>query len=224
MDADLQHPPSLIPKMVEMWRGGANVVYTTKRSANLSFIKNIIVKSAYWFISKISGMKLEFGQSDFRLIDRKVLDIILAMPECHKFLRGQVKWIGFKQEGIPYDVEKRFAGTAKFSYKSLYALALDGIFSFGRYPLHLVMIFALVVLGCSSAYMLIVLMIWILKLLRIVNIPMPPGYTDIIMAVCFLGSVQLVAVGILSEYVGRIYEQTKGRPLFIVQEDSGKAL
>jgi len=222
MDADLQHPPSLIPKMVEMWRNGAEVVYTTKENANLPFLKNLIVKASYRFISKVSGLSLSFGQSDFRLLDKKVLSVLLDMPECHKFLRGQVSWIGFRQQGIPYNVGKRHSGLPKYSFRSLSRLALDGIFSFGRYPLHLVMLFALVILGCSSAYIIMVLTIWVLKVLGIVNIPVPPGYTDIVMAVCFLGSVQLVAIGILSEYVGRIYDQTKGRPPFIVTEAAVK--
>ncbi|MCM8790591.1 MAG: glycosyltransferase family 2 protein [Candidatus Omnitrophica bacterium] len=222
MDADLQHPPSLIPEMVKRWREGVDVVYTTKQDANIDPIKGFIVRASYWFISKISGLSLEFGQSDFRLIDKKILKLILDMPECHKFLRGQVRWLGFRQEGIPYNVEKRHAGKPKFSYRSLYHLALDGIFSFGRYPLHLIMLFSLIIFFFSSLYLMIVIGIWILKILRIVRIPMPPGWTDLIMAVCFLGSVQLMAVGVLGEYVGRIYEQTKKRPIFIVKEDSAK--
>ena len=224
MDGDLQHPPSLIPKMIDMWRSGTEVVYTTKVDANLPFTKNLIVKASYWFISKVSGLKLNFGQSDFRLIDKKVLKVLVGMPEYHKFLRGQVSWIGFKQEGIPYNVGKRHSGVPKYSFRKLATLALDGIFSFGRYPLHLVMLFGLIVLGCSSAYILIMLTIWILKLLGIVHIAMPPGYSDLIVAICFLGSVQLVAIGILSEYVGRIYDQAKGRPVFITKESSPEAL
>jgi dolichol-phosphate mannosyltransferase len=223
MDADLQHPPTLIPEMVNRWRAGADVVFTTKRDSKLPAVKGAIVRSAYWFISKLSGLQLEFGQSDFRLIDRKVLKTILQMPECHKFLRGQVRWVGFKQEGIPYDVGHRYAGTAKYSYKTLYDLALNGIFSFGRYPLHLVMIAGLFMFLFSSVYIFLLLIVWALKIFRIIRIAMPPGYTDIIMAVCFLGSVQLLSIGILSEYVGRIYEQTKARPIFIVKEDSRKA-
>ena len=223
MDADLQHPPSLIPKMVELWRGGADVVYTTKRDANVPPIRSVIVRGAYWFISKVSGLALQFGQSDFRLIDKKVLDVLTAMPECHKFLRGQVSWVGFNQKGLSYDVGNRHSGVPKYSFRSLAALALDGIFSFGRYPLHLVMLFGMLVFFCSSAYICFVLAAWVLKLTGIIRINMPPGYTDIIMAVCFLGSVQIMAIGILSEYVGRIYEQTKGRPVFIVREGSEKA-
>ncbi len=142
------------------------------------------------------------------------------MPEYHKFLRGQISWIGFKQASINYDVGKRHGGKPKYSYKSLYALALDGIFSFGRYPLHLIMLLSFAVLAVSFLYAFMILMIWTLKILRIIHLPMPPGWTDLIMAVLFLGSVQLIAIGILSEYVGRVYDQAKGRPVFIARETS----
>ncbi|MFC1576470.1 glycosyltransferase family 2 protein [Candidatus Omnitrophota bacterium] len=220
MDADMQHPPALIPKMVGMWRKGAEIVYTVKNNPNLPFIKGIIVKASYWFISKVSGLKLNFGQSDFRLIDRKVLKIILDMPEYHKFLRGQVSWIGFRQEGIPYDVEKRHSGKAKYSYGKLYNLALDGIFSFGRYPLHLIMLLSLIVFAASFCYIAVILCLWILKSLNIIDVSMPPGWTDLIMGILLLGSIQLMAIGILGEFIGRVFDQTKGRPVFIVRESS----
>lgn len=222
MDADLQHPAALIPKMIELWQKGTEVVYTIKENANLPFLKNIIVRFAYWFISKVSGLQLNFGQSDFRLIDKKVLKIILQMPEYHKFLRGQVEWTGFRQKGLPYNVEKRHGGKAKYSYGKLSSLALDGIFSFSRYPLHLVMMFSLIILIASSIYILIELSVWLLKILNIIHLPMLPGWTTLIVAVFFLGSVQLMAIGLMGEYVGRIYDQTKGRPIFIVKEMSVK--
>jgi len=221
MDADMQHPPHLIPKMIDLWRKGDEVVYTIKKDAKLPFIKHIIVKMSYWFISKVSGMRLDFGQSDFKLIDKKVLKVILEMPEYHKFLRGQVKWIGFKQNGFSYNVEKRHSGKPKYSYKKLYGLALDGIFSFGKYPLHLVMLFSLIVFGVASIYISIILLIWALKLFNILHIAMPPGWTSLSMAVLFLSSIQLMAIGILGEFLGRIFDQTKGRPVFIVKEMSG---
>lgn len=220
MDADLQHPPALIPQMINLWRNGTEVVYTVKKGSKLPFIKYIIVKLSYWFISKISGLELGFGQSDFRLIDKKVLKVILKMPEYHKFLRGQVKWIGFKQEKLTYNVEKRHSGRPKYSYKSLYGLAMNGIFSFGKYPLHLVMMLGLIVLCASSLYIFAIIAVWMFKLLGIFNIPMPPGWTTLVMVILFFGSLQLMAIGILSEYVGRIYDQTKGRPIFIVRETS----
>ena len=122
MDADLQHPPALLPDMIARWRAGAEVVYTTKRSANVSVPKYVLVKLFYWGISKMSGMVLDFGLSDFRLLDRKVADALLRIPEYHKFLRGQVKWVGFRQEGLAYDVQDRHGGRSKFSYGHLWPL------------------------------------------------------------------------------------------------------
>ena len=220
MDADLQHPPSLICRMIEMWQYGTDIVYTTKRLANIPLVKNIVVRLSYWFISRISGLKLKFGQSDFRLIDKKVLKVILDMPEYHKFLRGQIEWLGFKQEGFAYDVEPRYSGKAKYSYKSLYELALNGIFSFGKYPLHIIMIFALLVFAVSSAYILLILATWILRALNIVDLNMPLGWTSMVVVVLFLGSVQLMVTAVIGEYIGRVFDQTKGRPVFIVKEKS----
>ncbi len=221
MDADMQHPPALIPKMIDLWRKGAEVVYTIKKDANLPFVKRFIVKMSYWFISRISGLKLNFGQSDFRLIDKRVLKVILEMPEYHKFLRGQVSWIGFRQECISYDVEKRHSGKPKYSYKKLYDLALNGIFAFGRYPLHLVMSLSIIVFSISFAYMLFIVITWILKICNLSHIEAPPGWSTLVVGVLFLGSIQLMAIGVLGEYVGRIFDQTKNRPIFIVKEKSG---
>lgn len=220
MDADLQHPPSLIPKMIEMWRNGAEVVCTIKKSYDINFVKKVIIKTAYWFISKISGLKLSFGQSDFKLLDRKVLKVMLNMPEYHKFLRGQVKWIGFRQEALPYDVQKRYGGKAKFNYKSLYNLALAGIFSFGRYPLHLIMLFSFLIMFLCSLYIFFILAMWILKWLHLSDWPFPPGWTDLIVIMMFLNSMQLIFLGLTGEYIGRIYDQAKNRPVFIVRESS----
>jgi len=224
MDADLQHPPHLISEMIKMWCEGIEVVYTTKEdSANISFFKLVLVKSFYWLISKISGLKLYFGQSDFRLLDKKVLNVILNMPEYHKFLRGQVEWVGFKQKGITYDVEKRHSGKSKFSYGNLFAFALDGIFSFSRYPLHLLMLFGVIIAVSSFIYILVTMLIWLLNTLGVFNaFPIPPGWVNLTVSIFFLGSVQLIGIGILGEYIGRSFDQVKGRPNFIIREMSGE--
>lgn len=223
MDADLQHPPSIIPEMIKLWRSGIEVVYTKKAKTSLPPMKYLIIRSSYWFISKISGLNLDFGQSDFRLLDSKVLKVILEMPEYHKFLRGQVSWVGFNQKGISYDVQKRHGGVAKYSYKHLYDLALNGIFSFGKYPLHIIMVLGVIVCGISALFLSSVLIIWILKIANICHIPMPPGWSSLIIALMLLGSVQLITIGVVGEFVGRIYDQTKLRPVFIVREESERS-
>ena len=195
MDADLQHSPELIPKMIDLWRAGFEVVYTTKKKYRLKFISLLIIKFFYWFISKISGLKLNFGQSDFRLLDRKVLNVILKMPEYHKFLRGQIEWIGFRQYGLTYDVEKRHGGKTKFSYRDRFSFALDGIFAFASYPLHLLMLCASFVGALSFIYICIELTRWVLKVTNICPaLYVPPGWVTLIVAVFFLGSIQLFAI------------------------------
>lgn len=223
MDADLQHPPSLIPRMIELWKQGYEVVYTKKQNYQTSWWRRRQVQIFYWLLSKLSRLKLSFGQSDFRLLDRKVVDLINRMPEYRKFLRGLVEWVGFRQIGLEYEVSKRHAGDSKFSFRSLSSLALDGILSFSFLPLRWSLWMGLIVAGFCLLYTAYTASLGILKLyfgIEFVGLPIPPGWATLTAAVLFLASIQLIAIGVLSEYVGRIYEQTKGRPVFIVQEAS----
>ncbi|MBI4322975.1 MAG: glycosyltransferase family 2 protein [Candidatus Omnitrophica bacterium] len=221
MDADLQHPPALLPQLIALWQDGAEVVYTTKRNARVPWPRLLMVKLFYWGISKLSGLELDFGLSDFRLLDRKVAEVILQIPEYHKFLRGQVKWVGFRQRGVLYDVEDRLRSVSKFSYRHLVAFALDGLFAFSRYPLRIVGLIGALTAGLALLYMLFVFSLGVMDLLRIAHhLPWPPGWATLTVAILFLGSLQLVAIGVLGEYIGRVYDQTKGRPVFIVRERS----
>jgi|TARA_Y100000588_G_scaffold111366_1_gene122121 dolichol-phosphate mannosyltransferase len=217
MDADLQHPPDLIPTMLSLWNEGYQIVNTTKKQNHMNGIKGIQVRLFYWLISRMSGVKLSFGQSDFRLIDRKALDILLTMPERRKFIRGIVNWIGFSQTSIQYSVAERLTGQSKFSYRSLFSFALDGIFSFSTLPLRFFIGLGTSVALLSLLYAVIAASLGIAKYVY-PNLQLPPGWATLAVAISFLGSVQLIAIGVLGEYVGRIYEQTKGRPTFIVSE------
>ncbi len=222
MDADLQHPAQIIPQMIERWKSGFEVVYTIKKDLGLPMLHGVLVKSFYAVVSKFSGMVLNLGESDFRLLDRKVVDAIVAIPEYHKFLRGLVKWVGFKQCGLEYSVRPRLSGHSKFSYRKLVFFALDGIFSFSRYPLRIVTFMSLVVAFLSFLYILFVLTLEFLKLTGApIQMPLPPGWATLAVSVFFLGSTQLVVIGILGEYIGRLFVQTKGRPPFIVRESGG---
>ncbi len=224
MDADLQHPPSLIPEMIRLWKEGNEIVYTTKRRAELPPLKNAVVKIFYRLVSRISKLNLSFGESDFRLIDGNVLESVIRMPEYHKFLRGQIKWVGFRQQELPYDVQQRRHGQSKFSYRDLFAFAIDGMVSFSGYPLRLLTMGGAFIAGLSLLYIAWILLVWSAQLTGLTAfsaIPLPPGWVTLTIAILFLGSIQIVAVGILGEYVGRIFDQTKGRPNFIVRKTSG---
>ena len=222
MDADLQHPPSLIPKMIDLWRKGAEVVYTTKEETDLAFGWRLTMKVFYWLFSKISGLKLNFGQSDFRLLDKKVVQVILKIPEYHKFLRGQVEWVGFRQQGLSYKVRMRHSGKSKFPYINRFPTALDGIFGFSKNPLHLIALFSSFVACGSFLYMIYSCLVWIgYKLNIFTNVYLVPGWTTIVVGIFFFASIQLLAIAILGEYVSRTYDQTKGRPVFIIREASG---
>jgi dolichol-phosphate mannosyltransferase len=219
MDADLQHPPSLIPEMLRQWELGYDVVYTTKDSYEASTFRKFQIKLFYKLLSSFSGLKLSFGQSDFRLLSRRVLDVVLGMPEQPKFLRGMVEWVGFRQIGLNYDVAPRFSGVSKFSYRSLLSFALDGIISFSSQPLHWIFLIGLVVAGLSFVYTLFSLLCGIMYWLGM-GVALPPGWATLAMAITGLGGLNLIALGIIGEYIRRIFNLCKGRPTFIVQDSS----
>ena len=222
MDADLQHPPELIPEMLRLWREGHDVVYTTKRNAHLPRLWLWQMRLFYALISKLSGLRLSFGQSDFRLIDRKVANVLRSLPEYRKFLRGLISWVGFKQTGVEYTVSERREGRSKYSYRSLVAFALNGVFSFSVVPLRLLLLFGVFIWCVTLPYIAWVLILGVNHLMG-GAIDLPPGWATISVSVIWLGSVQLVAIGLIGEYAGRIYDQTKGRPEFIIREMSDGA-
>jgi len=220
MDADLQQPPSLLPDMVELWKDGNSVVYTKKKNYTMPAWRTFQVRMFYRLVSKLSGLELSFGQSDFRLLDRQVADLIIGLPEYRKFLRGIVQWVGLRQAGLEYEVAARHAGESKFRFATLVSFAIDGILSFSLIPLRASLLIGFVVAAICIAFGLYTVTIGALNLFG-AGVPLPPGWATLTASALFLASVQLLAIGALSEYVGRIFEQTKGRPPFIVQELSG---
>jgi len=219
MDGDLQHPPSVLPEMIRLWREGYEVVYTHKRSNHVRGLRLLQIRFGYYLISKWSGLRLSFGQSDFRLLDRKVLDVILAIPESRKFLRGLVQWVGFRQIGIPYDPAPRFAGEAKYTFRSLAALAANGVLSFSMVPLRLALVIGSGVAAASLLFGVIALLLGLGRLAGAATW-LPPSWALVAVALTLLAGVQLMAIGMVGEYLGRVVEQTKGRPEFIVRESS----
>lgn len=216
IDADLQDPPELIAKMVSKWREGFEVVYGTRtvRSGESQF-KIATARMFYRVLNRLSDVPIPLDTGDFRLMSRNVVDVIKSMPEQDRFVRGMVSWVGFNQVALPYRRERRFAGTSKYPLRKMLRFAIDGILSFSARPLQLS-----VALGAISAALALLVICYSLTL-RIFTHEWVPGWTALMIAVLFMGGVQLLCVGILGEYVGRIYREVKRRPLYVVQETVG---
>jgi len=219
LDGDLQQPPELIPELIRLWKEGHEIVYTVKKidNANKSW-QFFLTVLFYRMISVISDIKLTFGQSDFRLLDRKVVDTILRMPEKKKFLRGIVEWVGFSQIGVEYEVGKRKSGRSKFSFFNYMNFALDGIFSFTTMPLRFFLWSGLIIAFFCLLWGAYYVIMGMITLLYPQSNLLPPGSATITVGILFLGAVQLIGIGCLGEYIGRIYYQVKERPDFIVKE------
>jgi dolichol-phosphate mannosyltransferase len=216
MDSDLQHPPKLIPLMVGKWKEGFEVVYTVRSyGEEIGWFKRTTSNLFYQTLNFLSDTKLEPGVSDFRLLDRAVLDQFNAMPENVRFIRGMIRWLGFRQTSIPFTAAPRFAGQSKYSFAKMCRFALEGITSFSVLPLRWITLCGLAVAAVSLCYAAYVLgEVWMTGITT-------PGWPTLIVAILFLGGMQLTALGIVGEYVGRIYMETKRRPLFVVQEEFG---
>jgi glycosyltransferase involved in cell wall biosynthesis len=222
MDSDLQHPPTLIPRMVELWREGYDVVFTTKASAVRSFSlrRRLMMKVGYKVLRFVSGLNLTFGQSDFRLLDRAVLDALVSMPERDKFLRGLISWVGFRQTGLEYEVGQRFAGTEKYTFRQLLHLVTTGVFSFTILPLRLFTAFGVTIALLSMVYGLFAAIAGAVALVTNNPALSPPGWATLTAAITLLGGIQLIGIGLLGEYIGRIYDEAKRRPTYVVGASS----
>ena len=212
IDADLQDPPELIPEMLEEWRGGADVVYAvrTRRTGETAF-KLATANLFYRLISKLSDVKLQANSGDFRLLDRRALDALLAMRERNRYLRGMTVWVGFTQTAVEYERDPRYAGETKYPLRKMIRFALDAIVSFSHTPLQMATILGFVF--AALAFIGIPIAIG----MRIAG-QFVPGITSTIIAVLLLGGIQLMAIGIIGEYVGRIYDEVKQRPLYLVRQ------
>lgn len=212
MDADLQHPPELIPALVRLWREGFDVVQTIRReTADAGVVKRITSRGFYRLLSAVSRIRVTPGAADFRLLSRPAIDAFLACRERSRFNRGLVQWIGFSYAEVPYDAAARHAGQTKYSMRAMLRLAGDAIFSFSSLPLRLAGLAGAFVSASAAAYLLFVL--WAKLFTNWVQ----PGWTSILAAVLVIGGMQLVVLWILGEYIGRLYEEAKQRPLYIVR-------
>lgn len=213
IDADLQDPPEVILKMVEQWNQGYDVVYGKRlQREGETFFKKFTAKMFYRFLDSMTDVKLPVDVGDFRLIDRKVCDAMKCLPERSRYVRGLVSWVGFKQTSVEYRREKRFAGETKYPLKKMLKLAGDGIFSFSYKPLKLATFAGMIVSIISFIYLIVVL------IQRFVKNDIASGWASSMAVSLFFNGVMLIVIGIMGEYVGRIYEEVKARPLYIVGE------
>ncbi len=214
IDADLQDPPEVILQMIDKWKEGNEVVYAIRAEREgESWFKKVTASLFYRIIYRITDVKIPLDSGDFRLLDRKVINVMNQMRERHRFLRGMSSWIGFKQVGIPYRRAARFAGVTKYPFSKMMKLALNAITSFSYFPLQLATFIGFIAAGVS------ILAIPIVAIVRLAGEQAFFGQATTLIAVLFLGGVQLISLGILGEYIGRIYDEVKGRPLYIVREE-----
>lgn len=218
IDADLQDPPEVIPQMVSLWRDGNDVVYGIRleREGESTF-KLWTAKVFYRVINRLSETKMPLDAGDFRLLDRKVVEVIKTMPERARFLRGMVSWTGFRQVSIPYARAARHAGDSKYPLAKMIHFAMDGIISFSLVPLKLAIWTGFLAIWVAVAGIIVAV------LDRLLDKNLTRGWASLFVAVLFMGGVQLVSLGIIGEYLGRIYTEVKRRPLYVVQERLGFA-
>ena len=217
IDADLQDPPELIKDMFDKMKQGYEVVYAKRRSrTGESFLKKTTARLFYRILSSITSIDIPLDTGDFRMIHRKIVDVLKQMPEQHKFLRGQISWAGFHQTYVEYDREERHAGQTGYTYKKMMRFALDGITSFSNLPLKFATI-----LGFLVSFISFLFALWALYS-RFISKDYVQGWTSLMLVVLFIGGVQLVCIGIIGEYISRLSDNVRNRPLYIIQDTNIK--
>ena len=218
IDADLQDPPEVIHQMVAKWREGYDVVYGTRTSRpGESAFKLATARAFYRLLNRLSDVPIPLDTGDFRLMSRAVVDTLRAMPERDRFVRGMVSWVGFKQIALPYSRAERFAGVSKYPLRKMLRFAIDGILSFSSKPLQIS-----IGLGFFSAFIALAGIGYVVAV-RLLTTQWVAGWAGTMIAVLFIGGVQLISVGVLGEYIGRIYSEIKRRPLYVASEYVGFA-
>ncbi len=217
MDADMQHPPEMIPALVEKWKEGFDVVYTVRVDPpDIGYFKKSTSRFFYKLINVLAKIELPENSADFRLVDRKVVACLRDLKETTKFFRGLIRWIGYRQVGISYTAAPRHAGVTKYTVWKMVKFAFDGITSFSTFPLHIATMVGFVVSVLSFVYASYALYIKIFTNLAL------PGWASILIPVLFIGGIQLMCLGIIGEYIGRIYSESKARPTYIIRTINGK--
>ncbi len=216
MDGDLQDPPELIAEFFDRWQAGYDVVYAVRRTRKgESLFKTATARMFYRIVRKMTKVNIPVDTGDFRLMSRRVVTALHRSPERHRFLRGMVSWVGYRQIGVEYDRDERHTGVTKYPLAKMLRFAIDGITSFSDAPLRLASYLGF----CSSFVAFIYAIVVIVSKLFSIHPPAyTPGWASTIVAVIFLGGVQLIGIGILGEYLGRIYDEVKGRPLYLISD------
>lgn len=214
IDADLQDPPELLPEMLALWEEGNEVIYGQRKSRKgESAFKLLTAKMFYHTLNALSDVEIPKDTGDFRLVDRKVIDVINSLPEHNKFLRGLFSWVGFKQKAYRYEREERQAGKTKYPFKKMWKLATDGIISFSTKPLKIVGELGFLAIILSIGILIYSLVSYIFNLNQLT-----PGWTSIMVAITLFSGVQLLSIWIISEYIARIYDETRNRPEYIIDK------
>lgn len=217
IDADLQDPPEVIPALVAKWREGFAVVSAVRSERpGESPMRLFLIRTFYRLLKRISSVDVTPDVGDFRLLDRRVADALNRLPERNRYVRGLIRWLGFDHAEVPYDRAERFAGETKYPYTKLVRLGLDGVTAFSNLPLRMVAWLGFAVFGLS-----LVLVVYAV-VGRLFGGQTPPGWASVFAALAFLSGVQLVALGILGAYVSRIFEEVKGRPLYVIATDTAR--
>jgi dolichol-phosphate mannosyltransferase len=212
IDSDLQDPPEVIEEMVDRWRAGAEVVYAQRRHRRGETRFKLLTADAFYrLMRQITSVDIPRNTGDFRLLDRKVVDALVEMREHHRFMRGLSAWVGYRQEAVQYDRHERYAGATKYPLRKMVRFSIDAITSFSTIPLQLATTFGFFLAGISLVGILVAIVLRILTHAII-------GQASTLILVLFMGGIQLIFLGILGEYLGRIYDEVRGRPLYLVRE------
>jgi dolichol-phosphate mannosyltransferase len=222
LDADLEDPPEVITQLIAKWREGFDVVYAVRKKRKEGLFKRLCYWIFYRLMARLVAFDVPLDSGDFCLLSRRVVEIINALPERNRFVRGLRAWSGFRQTGVRYERAARFAGNPKYTFSKLVKLATDGLFSFSTVPLRMATYLGLSVSGIAFLGVLFTFLQKIFsEQFKRIGLEPSPGFPTIVMSVLFLGGIQLICLGILGEYIGRIYEEVKGRPLWILRDSAG---
>jgi glycosyltransferase involved in cell wall biosynthesis len=219
MDGDLQDPPELASELIARWRDGAEIVYAVREDRTVEpFFRRHAISFFYRLLRRFAHVDIPVDAGDFRLIDRRAVDALRRMPESNRYVRGLVAWVGFRQVGVPYRRDARHAGRTKYPLRKLVTLALDGVVGFSTAPLKLSLVVGFLV---SAAAFVFAIVIAVLRLAGVAVVGRVPGWTSIVFVVSILGGLQLVVLGMIGIYLGRLYEEAKRRPLYLVAQLRG---